>query len=238
MTDAQLVKQATLHVQLRDDATFANYIPGDNQHIVAYLLDTLIGLAHDRITTQHQFIYLWGAAGVGCSHLLQAACHHVDASVYLPLADHHTLTPTVLTGLESLSLVCLDDIDAIVGMAAWEEALFHLYNRVRQVQGCLIVTATQSPRGLAANLPDLRSRLMWGTTFQLTELSDEQKCEALVLRANLRGMQLSMEVAHFLVRRLSRDMHTLFQQLTKLDHASLVAKHTLTLPFVKSVLGL
>lgn len=227
--------QATLQVQLRDDTTFANYVTGPNQAAVSH-----INTALSQLTQQHAFIYLWGESGMGRTHLLHAACHCCGekhhTSAYLPLAEQHTLTPDVLTDLDTLPLICLDDIDSVLGDLRWEEALFHLYNRVREQQGCLMVTARQSPRGLTITLPDLQSRLMWGTTFQLHNLSDNEKCDALMLRADLRGMHLSMEVAQFLVRRLSRDMHNLFAQLAILDEASLVEKRRLTLPFVKSVL--
>jgi DnaA family protein len=40
------------------------------------------------------------------------------------------------------------------------------------------------------------------------------------------------------MRRLPRDMPALFDLLDQLDEASLVAQRKLTVPFVKSVLGL
>ena len=44
------------------------------------------------------------------------------------------------------------------------------------------------------------------------------------------------EVAEFLIKRISRDMHSLFAMLDRLDRESLVAQKKLTIPFVKGLL--
>ena len=46
------------------------------------------------------------------------------------------------------------------------------------------------------------------------------------------------ETANFLLTRLARDMHTLFEALDLLDKASLQAQRNLTIPFVKEILNL
>ena len=56
--------------------------------------------------------------------------------------------------------------------------------------------------------------------------------------ARERGIELPEETANFLLKRLDRDMHTLFDALAKLDKASLQAQRKLTIPFVKETLGL
>jgi DnaA family protein len=57
------------------------------------------------------------------------------------------------------------------------------------------------------------------------------------MHAEQRGLELSDEVANFLLRRLPRDMHTLCSFLDELDIASLTAQRKLTVPFVRGVLG-
>src|SRR3569623_871177 len=129
-----------------------------------------------------------------------------------------------------------DGVDRIAGDRGWETALFHLYNRVREAGGQLVVAARGNPATLALDLPDLRSRLSWGLVLQLHELGDEDKAAALRLQAHQRSKEMPAEVASFLMRRCRRDMAALFALLDELDHASLAAQRRLTVPFVKSVL--
>lgn len=229
--------QLPLGVRLRDDATFANYYPGANAAALGYverLCDADAGWTEN-------LIYLWGNAGVGRSHLLQAACLRFEQlgepALYLPLGEVAALGPELLDNLEQYELVCLDDLDAIAGQADWEEALFHLFNRLRDAGRRLLLAAGAPPRELGIELPDLQSRLSLSLVFQLQELADEDKLRALQLRASRRGLHLTDEVGRFILTRGARSMNALFDLLEQLDQASLQAQRKLTIPFLKETLG-
>jgi DnaA family protein len=229
--------QLPLGVRLRDDATFANYYPGANAAALGYVER----LCEADAGWTESLIYLWGGEGVGRSHLLQAAClrfeQRGEAAVYLPLADVADYGPELLDGLDQSELVCLDDLDAVAGRADWEEALFHLFNRLRDAGRRLLLAASVSPRELPVQLPDLQSRLTLALVFQLQALSDEDKLRALQLRASRRGLHLTDEVGRFILTRGERSMSALFELLERLDQASLQAQRKLTIPFLKETLG-
>ncbi len=217
--------QLPLGVQLRDSASFASFYPGQNQHLLGALKES-----------RETSVYFWGAAGTGKSHLLQALCHEKAEEdwrvAYLPLAEPG-LMPAMLEDMDQFDLVCVDDVQHVVGKEDWEVALFHLYNRIQAQAARLVISADQAPSSLALGLPDLASRLSWGLVFQLQELADEDKQAALQLRAQARGLALSDDVAAYLLRRAPRNMKSLFALLDKLDEASLAAQRKLTIPFVR-----
>ena len=230
-----MIQQLPLGIQLKSAARFANFIAGPNDE----LLDQLQRLANGR---GEPFFLVWGSAGSGKSHLLQAVCHQAGGQgrtvIYLSLRDYSSLQPELLDGWEGYDLVCLDDMDAIAGQRRWEEALFYLYNRIRERGSSLVVSSKSAPGQLRLCLPDLRSRLGWGLIYQLKSLDDQQRLQALQLRARQRGCEMPDETGRYLMRRLPRNMPALFELLDQLDEASLVAQRKLTVPFVKSVLGL
>ncbi|MBB2497288.1 DnaA regulatory inactivator Hda [Aquipseudomonas ullengensis] len=229
--------QLPLGVRLRDDATFANYYPGANAAALGYVER----LCEADAGWTESLIYLWGGEGVGRSHLLQAAClrfeQRGESVVYLPLAEVADFGPEMLDNLEQCELVCLDDLDAVVGRADWEEALFHLFNRLRDSGRRLLLAAAAAPRELPLGLADLQSRLTLALVFQLHSLSDEDKLRALQLRASRRGLHLTDDVGRFILTRGERSMSALFELLERLDQASLQAQRKLTIPFLKEVLG-
>jgi DnaA family protein len=226
-------QQLPLPVQLRDDATLENFLP------TLATGPLIAALRAQASSTGEAIIYLYGASGTGKSHLLQASCHLVGrGAVYLPLGELARFRPEdVLQGVEVLRLVCLDDVDRVLGQPDWELALFTLFNLARQHNSYLLVSGTAAPRALAIKLADLRSRLSWGIVYQLPVADDAEKMAILRYRASLRGLVLGHDVCNYLVSRAPRDMAALLGLLERLDRASLVERRALSIPFIKGVLG-
>ncbi len=228
-------EQLPLGMSLRDDATFDNFYGQANREIVLELKKTASG-AGERV------VYLSGVRGQGCSHLLQACCHYAHhhdlRSVYLPLEHLLSLSPEVLNNLETLDLICVDDLHLASGNRRWEEASFHLYNRIFDAKKAIVFGANVPPKGLNLSLPDLVSRLSFGIVFQLAPLTDEEKLDALITRAYRRGIKITEEVGKYLLSHSPRHMARLFGALEVLDKASLAAQRRVTIPFVKKVLNI
>ncbi|MDA9272158.1 DnaA regulatory inactivator Hda [bacterium] len=227
--------QLPLAIQLNDEATLADFCWGNNALLHQQLLSTLQGEG-DRL------IYLWGVTGSGKSHLLQACCQAINSAQsasYLPLKILHEWGPQVIEGLDEQTLIAIDDIESIANDAAWEESLFHLYNRIRdQEKSTLIISSQMPPANSPLRLPDLRSRLSWGLVMQINELNDSEKVNRLKSRAKKRGFDLPTSVGQFLLNRCARNMHDLDTLLNHLDEASLIAQRKITIPFVKHILGI
>lgn len=229
-----LSEQLPLAIQLRDDATFDNFSVGDNALLLAQLRQQLDG--------GERYLYVYGVEDSGRSHLLQAACHHAEqlnlVALYLPLLELSEYSPQALfDGLENLDLICLDDVQAVLGQPEWEQALFNLFNRLADQQCRLLISAGVAVRELEVGLADLRSRLSWGTVLQLAHLTEAQQLAVIQQRAGNRGLQLNDEVARFIYHRCQRDLASLLAVIEQLDLASLREQRRLTVPFVKSVMG-
>lgn len=228
-----MINQLTLGVSLKDEATWDNFYAGQNDPLVQILKNAAKGIGE-------RIIYFCGNEGEGCTHLLQACCHeahhHRMTATYIPLASLIEFSPDIFEGLESLQLICIDDLHLIAGKPAWEEAFFHAYNRIHDANRCLIVTANVMPKALGVALPDLVSRLSWGMVYKLQTLTDAEKLAVLIMRAQRRGVTLPEEVGQFILNHCPRQLSALLAALETLDTASLAAQRKLTIPFVKTVL--
>lgn len=191
----------------------------------------------------NHFVYLYGEQGTGRTHLLQAFTqtyseHFANGLIaYLPL-DNPQIVPEMLEGLSSFDAVCLDGLEHILGDKAWEEAIFNLYNQLKEQGKTLIISGRAAPIQLTVAIEDLKSRLSAMLIHSIQPLSDEGKRLLLKRKAKERGLELSDDVASFLLSRQQRDLPSLLKILEQLDHASLQAKRRLTIPFVKEVLDL
>lgn len=228
-----MATQLPLSISVNDNISFANYLPGPNQVVYEVIQQLMSGGGET-------YLYLWGSSGTGKSHVLQAICQqatqHDQLPGYIPLQQCVTADPDMLEGMEQLDFVCLDDIQAICGIEAWEQKVFQLFNSLNDHGIPLIITSNVPPNELTLTLNDLVSRLNWGGIFQLHPLNDEEKIQALQKHAKSRGLSLPDNIAHYLTSHCSRDMHTLVEWLQKIDYASLAMKRKITLPFVRDLL--
>ena len=225
------MSQLALPLQLADHAVFASFHASGNETLVA----TLQALAGGE---QGQGCWLWGAPATGKTHLLQAVCDRAgDQSIYLPLAMLAGAGPGILEGLADRSISCIDDVDTVAGDRGWEVALFSLYNELHEHGGQLVASAAAAPRECGFGLADLESRMSRLPVFQLRALDETDRAAALQLRAGHRGLDLPDETALYLLRRMPRDMASLYALLDKLDLEALRAKRRLTVPFVRDVLN-
>ena len=223
--------QLALPLQLQDYAVFDSFWPGPNDAAVGYLRR----LAD---ASGHAGVWLWGQPATGKSHLLQAVCAQLgDRSIYLPLRDFQSSGAGILDGLASRQCVSLDDFDAVAGNAAWELALFGLFNELSDQGGILLVASNAPPRESGILLADLQSRMSLLTVFQLQVLGDSDRQNALQLRAKHRGLDLPADTAKYLLSRARRDMASLYGLLDRIDAEALRAQRRLTIPFVRGVLG-
>jgi DnaA family protein len=223
------MKQLPLGVTLRANALFANFHAGPNQEVLAVLQ----GLGADPI-------WLWGGAGCGKSHLLQALCAATEGpAAYIPLASISTgagLPPEALRGFADCGAVCVDDVDAVAGNLDWEQALFRLFNEAQESRSRLVFAARAAPRGIEWRLHDWRSRAAACVVYHVRDLDDAGRARALELRAVQRGLKLPPETLEYLMKRMPRDLRSLFDLLDELDEASLAAQRRLTIPFIREAL--
>jgi DnaA-homolog protein len=228
--------QLPLGIRLQDSSVFESFLPGRNQPVV----DALLSLASGEQARAPTCIWLHGPTGSGKTHLLQAVCALAGragrGAAYLPLPQVIELGDELLAGFGELAVVCLDDAQAIAGRGAWERSLFRLHQELDERGGRLLVSGPTPPAALPFKLRDLGSRLNGGLVLTLQPLQESEQIAALQLRAQLRGLELPDETAHFMLRRLPRDMSHLYSFLDRLDQASLIAQRRLTVPFVKEVL--
>ncbi|NNF51170.1 MAG: DnaA regulatory inactivator Hda [Gammaproteobacteria bacterium] len=226
-----MAEQLPLAVGLEDNARFSTFFAGPNEIAVRHLMS----LVRERVPVT----WIWGPQGSGKSHLLQAvsaeAAEQGLMTSYVPLGNAQASQPAILENCVDRDLVCIDDLQVAAGSDAWELALFELFNGLNENGGALLVAANASPQETPIGLEDLASRLSWGPTFRLLALSDGERIKALRLRARHRGLELPDEVGDWLIKRVPRDMNSLYRLLDALDTESLAAGRRLTVPFVRGI---
>jgi len=224
--------QIPLPLMPRRDGRFEDFVAGPNEALVEALKQVP--------GEQGSHVFLFGAEGSGKTHLLNALCHEMreqqGRAFYLALKRLPKDAIASLQGLETLDLVCVDDLHVIVGDEAWEEALFHCFNRIREANGRLVVSSCVRLSAMNIDLPDLASRLAWGLRLPLLPLEDEDKLAVIDLHCSALGTRLPEDVQHYLLKRHDRSLSALIKTVENLHQAALTNKRRITVPLAREVL--
>ena len=225
------VEQRPLQFEFQANQNFNSFYSGGNDDVVNHL-------QHFH-SNNELLIFIWGDTSTGKTHLLQATCQINDNhghSFYYSFNSNNLPPPSILDGLESFDLVCFDNIDHLAKNAEWERAFFNFFNRHRDANKKLLLSASCSPTCLDIELADLKTRVAWGLTLNLKPLSNEQQLHALIYKANDLGFEIPLNVGRFLIAHYARDIPSLWLLLNKIEHATLAAKRKLTIPFLKQIM--
>jgi DnaA family protein len=206
--------------------SFENFVMGPNAEVVAAVARFAAGEAAET------GLLLWGAPGVGKTHLLQSAVRSAGAQglpatlvahpVDLALAD--------IGVLAARAVVAIDTVDLLPADA--QAQLFTLYNALKANGGRLLV-ASRVPLAALPIREDVRTRLGWGLVYEVLPLTDADKPVALADYARRRGFALSDEVIRYLLAHGRRDMIALCATLAALDRHSLSTKRPITVPLLR-----
>ena len=217
------MKQLLLDIRPDASPAFDNFIAGENAAALEALREAVIGAGH---------VLIWGPHGSGRSHLLRAAINEACAAGRPALHVKADKLDGGFVPAEN-TLVALDDIEGLCANA--QVALFNAFNRAREHNLTLLLSAERPPRELTLR-EDLRTRIGQALIFELKPLDDQTRSEILLALAQRRGLSMGEDVVQFLLRHGRRDLPALVSVLDALDRASLERKRPVTLPLLRELM--
>ena len=182
-------------------------------------------------------VFIYGASGQGKTHVLQGAilkALEIDKSaIYIDCGE--SFPEHILDFIDQLDFISFDNVHLI--STENQEVFFDLYNRARQAQIIILVSADSLPSNLEV-MKDIKTRLSLAAVYKLEELNDELIMSVINSQMSQRNLSVNSSVYEYLLRNYSRDLKLLLSTLNDLDKASLQAKKPISIPFVKKFLEL
>ncbi|HAT39738.1 HdaA/DnaA family protein [Polynucleobacter necessarius] len=248
MNTSPFPKQFALDISHSPKASLENYLPGKDLALVSTLqeIECSWNTSQNQKTTNplnQRWIYWWGPAGSGRSHLLNAMQNAADL-IRLEQAILNPTDPTSWVRLEEKLgskvgspipfVITVDDVDQLDERLVG--SLFRILNVVQASKAIYIFMAGNTAPASLQLREDLRTRLGWGLVFQTQLLDDDEKIQALEQAAKARGLVLSPDILSWLFSHFYRDMPSLMGLIDALDAYSLETKRAVTLPLVRQLL--
>ena len=224
------ISQLPLALRLEQQASFDSFVDEAGAGVIEHVRGVARG-------ERRESVWIWGAPGTGKSHLLAAACREAATTglraIYIALNSSEDTG--LLSELDSMSLIALDDVHLVAGIAEWERALFRVFDS-RLETGGLIAAAAHAPRECGFVLDDLKSRAQAAGVHRLPRLDDTGLAEAISRHAAKRGLDLDDAARNYLLRRLSREIADITSWLDRVDAYALAAQRRITVPLLRELM--
>lgn len=118
-----------------------------------------------------------------------------------------------------------------------DEIIFHLWNRAKEEQKPLLLTATEPVVYWGVILADLKSRLAASLLLEI-EPPDEAMIEGLLQQYFARrGLSMSQDALGYLGKRMERSYHNVELLAQKMDKIAIERKKSITLAIAKAALN-
>ena len=151
--------------------TFDNFVTGKpNEFAVAAARRVA-----DEARVPFNPLFLYGAAGLGKTHLLQAIGHRtMDAGLKVIYLSAEQFTNQLITAIgqrrqeefrqryRSADVLLIDDIQFIAGKEGTQEEFFHTFNDLYESGRQIVITSDKSPALIQHLEERLRTRFEWG----------------------------------------------------------------------------
>jgi len=205
----------------------------------------------ERPSQSYNPLFLYGGVGLGKTHLLHAIGHHIQRQqprlrvMYLVAEQfvnelinsiRFDRMPAFRERYRTIDVLLIDDIQFIAGKERTQEEFFHTFNTLYTSQKQIILSSDSSPRQIPTLEERLRSRFEWGLIADIQPPELETKEAILRRKAEIEGVALPDEVAHFIARRVRSNIRELegllnrviaFSMLTGKPLSPALAKETL-----------
>ena len=237
---------ATPRPRLRERYTFDRFIVGKGNELAAAAARGTVDSPGDRYNP----LFLYGAAGLGKTHLLQAVGHMlVELDLHVLYVSAESFTNQLITAIQgrkmeefrqqyrSAGALLIDDIQFIAGKEQTQEEFFHTFNELYESGHQIVITSDKSPALIPHLEERLRTRFEWGMIADVQAPDMETRVAILRSKAREQGAVVPDSVLSVIAARFKKNIRELEGSLTRVLAYSRLTRDELTPELVQSALS-
>ena len=239
-----------LHVdpQLNPNNSFNNFVEGECNRLAR---SAGFAVANNPGKTAFNPLFLYGASGLGKSHLAQAIGIQVKEKfpekVVLYVNGNKFQTQFVEAVLNNnrndfvhfyqmIDVLIIDDVHEFAGMEKTQDIFFHIFNHLHQNGKQLILASDKSPVDLKGVEQRLLSRFKWGLSADLQVPDYETRIAILKQKVYNDGIDLPNEVIEYIASHITTHIRELEGALISLLAQSTLNKKEITLDLARRMI--
>ena len=210
-----------LDPMLRSNYSFETFIEGMSNKLPRAAAESI---AQKPGKTVFNPLFLYGASGVGKTHLANAIglkvkelypekrVLYVSAHLFkVQYTDsvRKNQTNDFINFYQSIDVLIIDDIQEFVGVEKTQNTFFHIFNHLHQNGKQLIMTCDRPPVLLQGIEDRLITRFKWGLTAEIERPNLELRRNILADRARREGISLDAKVLDFVAENVTDSVREL-----------------------------
>ena len=216
------------HTSLNERYTFEDFVIGEGSR---FAHAAALAVAKSPGKTQFNPLVIYGAVGLGKTHLLQAIGHHAQnlnlaqKVVYVPsekfmsdfiesLKNRNTIE--FQKSYRSVDILLVDDIQFLLRGEQTQNEFFHTFNVLLEANKQIIITSDRYPKEIHGLEERLKSRFGWGLAVCIDPPELETCVAILKVKASLENFDIPDEVAFFIASKIRSNVRELEGALRKL----------------------
>lgn len=233
-------------IKLDRRCTFASFMTGPSNQFAWMAAQSVA----ESSTPKYNPLVIYGAVGLGKTHLLHAIAHAVAAAgcpAVFTTAEAFTndLVGSIRTKTmdafrakyRSAQVLIIDDFDFIAGKTSTEEEFFHTFNEVLANQGQIVVACSTPPREIGGLDVRLRARLEGGLLADLQPPDFETRLKIVRSKAVEQGVTLPPDVADTLAQHDAENVCAIEGLLTQVTARASLGKQPITKALAEQALN-
>src|SRR6202162_1618748 len=205
----------------------------------------------ERPSKAYDPLFLYGATGMGKTHLMQAIGHEIKRRTpqsAICYVSSEKFTNEMINSLRydkmisfrdkfrTVDVLLVDDIQFLAQKERTQEEFFHTFNALHESMKQIVIASDRPPKELAEFEDRLRSRFEWGLIADIQPPDLETKVAILQKKAEQERVTLPTDVALFIASNIRSNVRELEGALIRLvAHSSLIGAE-ITLPYTQQVL--
>ena len=219
--DGIAIAPQDLDPMLRSNYSFENFIEGISNKLP---LSAAENIALNPGKTIFNPLFLYGASGVGKTHLANAIGLKVKelfpekrvlyVSAHLFKVQYsNSVRNNVLNDFinfyQSIDVLIIDDIQEFVGVTKTQNTFFHIFNHLHQNGKQLIMTCDRPPVMLQGIEDRLITRFKWGLTAEIERPNLELRRNILTAKARRERIALTPDVLEYIAENVTDSVREL-----------------------------
>ncbi len=222
--------------------TFDNFVVSNNNNLASAAARAV----SETPGTAYNPLFIYGGVGMGKTHLLHAIGNRLkDSDLKVVFASSEEFTSDFIRSIQnrddetfrekyrSADVLLIDDIQFIIGKESTQEAFFHTFNKLYEMNKQIVITSDRSPRSMVTLDERMRSRFEWGLTVDIQPADLETRIAILSAKAKQSGKQVPMEVLEQIARQVTSNIRELEGALNRVLAVSDLCGHTLDKELVR-----